>query len=877
MPSLGLTGDTNMDGSTAAGDPTVPRKRHRGERIVWTPEEDEYLRKAVQIYGDKTEKWAKIAACVPGRTNKNCRKRWFHSLDPSLKKGGWTEEEDHLLRSGVQKFRGQWSKIAERIQGRTDDQCAKRWRESLDPDIDRAAWTPEDDLLLLQKFEEFGTQWQKIAALSFPGRPGLHCRNRWRKIQRSLNHMQRTNKRRRNQLGTKGASGTDAKTEGHSEHDEGAGQSPMRFSMRSASADDTTMQDTYLDDDYSMLEDNVDPSDSRNDSNPDEERPYGCAIPSCSFESSSPSLLFYHFKASHHGTTVLKPFRCTMPGCEDRKRYKNINGLQYHVNHAKNTPGHSGHSAQNEQGNAAARQEDELLAAVTASTSATTQSEKLATSTAESGAFDTFAPFVNSAGTSHSILPTPAQLQSLIPTSMPQPLVTHQAFNIPHTPESVEETAMTSSMSRGISLPQPHSTSLQCPELGCGQTFHSLTGLTSHMANKHGRQSIMMTNNQDVTVTNTSNYGSESITIPEDGYEEIEMDMDMEMDLAYLASEDASPMMASSNMLLMGGSHLHQHESLQVQLDRLARDHGALRLTDVHTPHVAASAQDLDILSMNELLFANHIANSLSSLDSISISSAFSNRIHFGTHINVSANDSMTLPSTPVTSANVSPKMAAAAVAPAAINIPVDLPSDLSALESHMGPISIATAAAPAKKFPCLLQKCPKSYGSTSAMRTHMKNEHPGAYTKPVRITKSSGGTGTATSPLQVMESKNKATAATLDFETYRSGFTAVPTSALPLSPDSSEGTVASPTSDSDYVGVSTKAKLKPIKALDDALSSSSSSSSFSSSSSSSSSSEKPFKCLVPACGKGYRNISGLKNHLLQAHGSTPTSKGAHW
>ncbi|KAI8604033.1 Homeodomain-like protein, partial [Dissophora ornata] len=199
MPSLGLTGDTAMDDALLAGDQITPRKRIRGERIVWTPEEDEYLRRAVQVYGDKTEKWAKIAACVPGRTNKNCRKRWFHSLDPSLRKGGWTEEEDHLLRTGVQKFRGQWSKIAERIQGRTDDQCAKRWRESLDPDIDRAAWTPEDDMLLLQKFEEYGTQWQRIA-LSFPGRPGLHCRNRWRKIQRSLNHMERANKRRRNHM-----------------------------------------------------------------------------------------------------------------------------------------------------------------------------------------------------------------------------------------------------------------------------------------------------------------------------------------------------------------------------------------------------------------------------------------------------------------------------------------------------------------------------------------------------------------------------------------------------------------------------------------------------------------------------------------------------
>lgn len=117
----------------------------------------------MQIYGDKTEKWSKIAACVPGRTNKNCRKRWFHSLDPSLRKGPWTEEEDQLLREGVMKHPNQWSKIADMLEGRTDDQCAKRWRESLDPTIDRSEWTPEEDELLAEKFGEYGSQWQKIA------------------------------------------------------------------------------------------------------------------------------------------------------------------------------------------------------------------------------------------------------------------------------------------------------------------------------------------------------------------------------------------------------------------------------------------------------------------------------------------------------------------------------------------------------------------------------------------------------------------------------------------------------------------------------------------------------------------------------------------
>ena len=103
---------------------------------------------------------------------------FIHSI-PLFHKGPWTAEEDRLLRERVAQYPGQWSRVAEGIQGRTDDQCAKRWRESLDPEIDRTKWRPEEDRLLLEKYSEFGTQWQKIATF-FQGRPGLHCRNRWR-------------------------------------------------------------------------------------------------------------------------------------------------------------------------------------------------------------------------------------------------------------------------------------------------------------------------------------------------------------------------------------------------------------------------------------------------------------------------------------------------------------------------------------------------------------------------------------------------------------------------------------------------------------------------------------------------------------------------
>ncbi|KAI8325732.1 hypothetical protein GQ54DRAFT_254232, partial [Martensiomyces pterosporus] len=170
----------DVEASYNEGDPklTFPKLR-----AAWTRDEDRLLMVGVKVYGPNTESWPRIAMLVPGRTNKSCRKRWFHSLDPSLHKGPWTGEEDELLRERVAQFPSQWSRVAEGIPGRTDDQCAKRWRESLDPEIDRGKWRPEEDRLLLEKFAEFGTQWQKIATF-FQGRPGLHCRNRWRKIQR---------------------------------------------------------------------------------------------------------------------------------------------------------------------------------------------------------------------------------------------------------------------------------------------------------------------------------------------------------------------------------------------------------------------------------------------------------------------------------------------------------------------------------------------------------------------------------------------------------------------------------------------------------------------------------------------------------------------
>ena len=52
------------------GGPSVVEKR---QGKPWSAEEDDLLRKAVQIHGEN-DNWKAVAKCVPERTNKACRK-----------------------------------------------------------------------------------------------------------------------------------------------------------------------------------------------------------------------------------------------------------------------------------------------------------------------------------------------------------------------------------------------------------------------------------------------------------------------------------------------------------------------------------------------------------------------------------------------------------------------------------------------------------------------------------------------------------------------------------------------------------------------------------------------------------------------------------
>jgi len=105
----------------------------------WTREEDDLLLALVdEFYRDgrnprtATPSWSIIAIefCKRlklERTGKQCRERYANHLQPGVKKGGWTKEEDDLILSLQGELGNQWAKMMEFLPGRSDNSIKNRF------------------------------------------------------------------------------------------------------------------------------------------------------------------------------------------------------------------------------------------------------------------------------------------------------------------------------------------------------------------------------------------------------------------------------------------------------------------------------------------------------------------------------------------------------------------------------------------------------------------------------------------------------------------------------------------------------------------------------------------------------------------------------
>uniref|UniRef100_A0A8C6U3N7 snRNA-activating protein complex subunit 4 n=1 Tax=Neogobius melanostomus TaxID=47308 RepID=A0A8C6U3N7_9GOBI len=155
----------------------------------WTPEEDAHLRQLV----DKMRignyiPYTQICYFMEDRLPPQLIYRWNHVLDPRIKKGPWSPQEDQLLLAAVDKHGAKnWWKIRYEVPGRTDSACRDRYLDCLRPGTKRGPFDYKERLLFRRLLQKHGFgRWAKIAA-EIPNRTDAQCLRESRKLRRQMN------------------------------------------------------------------------------------------------------------------------------------------------------------------------------------------------------------------------------------------------------------------------------------------------------------------------------------------------------------------------------------------------------------------------------------------------------------------------------------------------------------------------------------------------------------------------------------------------------------------------------------------------------------------------------------------------------------------
>ncbi|GLU16708.1 hypothetical protein SLE2022_331260 [Rubroshorea leprosula] len=143
----------------------------------WTAEEDNKLMEYVTVHGEG--RWNLVARCAGlKRTGKSCRLRWLNYLRPDVRRGNITLEEQLLILELHSHWGNRWSKIAQYLPGRTDNEIKNYWRtrvqkqaKQLKCDVNSKQFRDTMRYVWMPRLKE---RIQASTSKTFPGQPATN-------------------------------------------------------------------------------------------------------------------------------------------------------------------------------------------------------------------------------------------------------------------------------------------------------------------------------------------------------------------------------------------------------------------------------------------------------------------------------------------------------------------------------------------------------------------------------------------------------------------------------------------------------------------------------------------------------------------------------
>lgn len=163
------------------------RRKFCNYKRPFLPHEDAQVLSLVQKYGvGSVIPFNIISSHMKNRTPTQVHHRWNKTLDPSIKRGKWTAEEDICLLQAVAAYGTKWADIRDKnvVPGRNDCQLRERFFNALYHDANYKSWEKDEDIKLLKFVEAYGKKWAAIAR-KMGNRSDAQCLKRHKTLQQA--------------------------------------------------------------------------------------------------------------------------------------------------------------------------------------------------------------------------------------------------------------------------------------------------------------------------------------------------------------------------------------------------------------------------------------------------------------------------------------------------------------------------------------------------------------------------------------------------------------------------------------------------------------------------------------------------------------------